>query len=80
MYNNVDIWSARSSQGRNFNLPKKEKTIKILDFNLDNIVVSKLIETKTNSKYLIGYLDEIIRPLVLILSKMSGYEWICLSI
>ena len=59
---------------------KKKKTIKILDFNLDNIVVSKLIETKTNSKYLIGYLDEIIRSLVLILSKMSGYEWICLSI
>ena len=38
-----------------------------------NEVVSKLVETKNNSKYMIGYLDKIIRPLVLILPKMSGY-------
>ena len=49
------------------------KLIKIWDVNVDNIVISKLVKTKTNSKYLIGYLDEIIRPLVLILPKMSGY-------
>ena len=41
--------------------------IKIWDVNADNIVVSKLIETKNNSKYLIGYLGEVIRPQVLIL-------------
>ena len=35
--------------------------------------ISKLIETKTNSKYLIGYSDKAIRPLVLIMPKMSGY-------
>ena len=35
--------------------------------------MSKLIETKNNYKYVIGHLDEIIRPLVLILPKMSGY-------
>ena len=29
-----------------------KKTINILDVNIDNIVISKLIETKTNSKYL----------------------------
>ena len=45
----------------------------IWDVNIDNKVISKLIETKTNSKYLIGYLNKVIRPLVLILSKMSGY-------
>ena len=28
-----------------------KKTINILDVNIDNIVISKLIETKTNSKY-----------------------------
>ena len=28
---------------------------------------------KTNSKYLIGYLDKVIRSLVLILPKMIGY-------
>ena len=45
----------------------------IWDVNVDNIVISKLVETKTNSKYLIGYLDKFIKPLVLILPKMSGY-------
>ena len=28
--------------------------IKILDVDVDNIVISKLVKTKTNSKYLIG--------------------------
>ena len=37
------------------------------------IVIAKLVENKTSSKYLIGYLDKVIRPLVLILPKMSGY-------
>ena len=31
-----------------------KKSMKIWDVNVDNIVASKLIETKTNSKYLIG--------------------------
>ena len=33
------------------------KPIKIWDVNVDNIVISKLVKTKTNSKYLVGYLD-----------------------
>ena len=37
------------------------------------MVISKLIETKNYFKYFPGYLDEVIRPLVLILPKMSGY-------
>ena len=41
--------------------------------DLNNIFISKLIETKTNSKYFIEYLDEVIKPLVLILPKISGY-------
>ena len=36
-----------------------------------NIVISKLVKTK--SKYLIGYLGKVIRPLVLIVPKISGY-------
>ena len=40
---------------------------------IDNAAISKLVETKNNSKYLIGYLDEVTRPLVLILTKLSGY-------
>ena len=46
-----------------------QKNSEYLDVNVDNIVVSKLIETNNNSKYLIGYLDEVIKPLLLILSK-----------
>ena len=37
------------------------------------IAISKSVGTKTNSKYLIGYLDTVIRTLVLILPKMSGF-------
>ena len=42
-----------------------------MNVNVNDIVISDLIETKTNSKYLIGYLDKVVRPLVLILPKMS---------
>ena len=46
------------------------KTIKVWDVNVDNIVISKLIETKTSSKYLIGIkFGKAIRPLVLIITK-----------
>ena len=38
-----------------------KKSINIWDVNVDNIVVSKLVETKANSKYLIEYLDKVIR-------------------
>ena len=40
-----------------------KKPIKMWDVNVGNIAISKLVKTKT--KY--------IRPLVLILPKMSGY-------
>ena len=48
-------------------------SIKIWVVNVNNIVISKLVKTKTNSKYLVGYLDKSIKPLVLIMPKMSGY-------
>ena len=52
----------------------QKKTLKIWDVNEDNIVISKLIEANTNSKHLIGIkFDKSIRPLVLIMPKMSGY-------
>ena len=50
-----------------------KKPISIWDVNFDNIVILKLVETITSSKYLIGYLDKFIRPLALILPKMSIY-------
>ena len=50
-----------------------KKPVKMWDVKGGNIVISKLVETKNNSKYSNGYLDEVIRPLVLILPNMSGY-------
>ena len=47
--------------------------MKIWDVNTDNKVISKLVQTKTYSKYLVGYLDKDIRPLVLVMPKTSGY-------
>ena len=50
-----------------------KKTRKIWDVDVNNIDISKLLEIKNNSEYLVGYLDKVIRPLILILPKMSGY-------
>ena len=44
----------------------KQKKKRNWDVNVDNIVISKSIETKNSSKYLIGELDDVIRPLLLI--------------
>ena len=51
----------------------KNKPIKTSDVDVDNIVISKLIETTKNSKNLIGLVDDVIRPLVLVLPKIRGY-------
>ena len=48
---------------------KKKKNI--WDFNVRNIVISKLVKIKTNFKYFIGYLHKVLRPLVLIPPEMS---------
>ena len=50
-----------------------KKSAKIWDTDVNNIAFSNLVKTKSNFKYLIGYLDKVIRPLVLIWPKMSGY-------
>ena len=50
-----------------------KKTINIWDVNVDNIVISKLVKSKINFNYLIGYLDKVLRALVLIMPKLSGY-------
>ena len=48
--------------------------IQICDVNVDNIVISKLVKIKTDFKYLIGTkFDKAIRPLVLIMPKISRY-------
>ena len=48
-----------------------KRDIKIWDVDVDKIVTLKLVKRKTNYKYLIGHLDKAIRPLVLIMRKMS---------
>ena len=51
-----------------------KKPIKIWDVNVEKIAISKLIKTKTNSKYLIGIkVDKAMRPLILIMPKMSRF-------
>ena len=71
MYNNGEIWRERNAKEKFY---AAKKPIKIWDVNVDNIDVSKLVETKTNYKSLIGIkVDKAIRSLVLIISKMSGY-------
>ena len=46
-----------------------KKPMKIWDVNVDNIVISKLVKNKSfGIKF-----DKAIRPLVLIMPKMSGY-------
>ena len=47
--------------------------VKICDVNIDNIVISKLIEAMNISKHLIESLVEVIKRLSLILPKMIGY-------
>ena len=54
-----------------FYAPKEPMNVS--DVNINKMVISKLIETKTTSKYLIEYLDKFARRLVLIVPKMSGY-------
>ena len=49
----------------------KEKTANIWDVDINDIVISKLVERKNNFKYLIGYLYKVIRPLVLILPNIK---------
>ena len=41
--------------------------------NVNNIVISELVETMNDYNYLIGYLDKVRSQLVLILPKMTGY-------
>ena len=44
-----------------------------MDVDVDNIVISKLIETKKNSRDFTGYLGEVVKLLlVLILPKLTG--------
>ena len=51
-----------------------KKPMKIWDVDVGNVVkILNLIKMKNNSKYLIRYLGDVIRPLVMVLPKMSGY-------
>ena len=48
--------------------------IKNRNVNVNNIVISKLVKTKTNSKCFIGIkIDKAIRPIVFIMPEKSGY-------
>ena len=38
----------------------QKKPLETWDVNVDNIVISKLVKRKTNSKYLIGYFRSLV--------------------
>lgn len=61
----------------NTNVAKKKvgakMSMQILDVDVEKIIISKLVKRKDNSKYLTVYLDDVLRPLVLISPKMNGY-------
>ena len=51
-----------------------ERSINVWDVNVDQLVISKLSKTKTNSKYLIEIkFDKSMGPLDLIMPKMNEY-------
>ena len=51
----------------------KNKPIKTSDVDVDNIVISKLIQITKNTKNLIGFVHDVVKALVLVLPKMRGY-------
>ena len=66
-----NIFNGKKKKNKNFIYHAKNQK-NIWDVTVDNIVISKLVKTKTSSKYLIGYLEKvIIRPLVLNMFKIS---------
>ena len=69
LYNNVETWRDKSNKIKILWCRKTN----IWNVNVDNVVILTWIETKTDCKYLIGYLDKVIRPLILILPEMSEY-------
>ena len=52
------------------------KPLKIWDVNVNNIIISKLTETKSNSKCLIGYLNEVSFNITQSFDVTQN-EWIC---
>ena len=51
-----------------------KRPMKIWYVNVNNTVISKLVKTKTDPKYLVGLkFNKAIRPLVLVMPKTSGY-------
>ena len=69
-YNNGEIRRERNSKKKFY---ATKRPITFCYVNVDNIVFSKLVKTKTNSIYLIGCVDKAIRQLVLIMPEMSRY-------
>ena len=50
-----------------------KRPVKTSDINVDNLVISKLIKTKTNFKYFTGYLDEVYKTISF---NNAKNEWI----
>ena len=73
LFDVIEMLQFRETKVRYEKIHAAKKPIIIWDVNIASTVISKLFKTKANSKCLIGYLDKLIRPLVLIMPKMSEY-------
>ena len=51
----------------------QKKPMNVWAAEFGNIIISKLVETKNDTKYLTAYLDEVIKSLVLLLPKIIRY-------
>ena len=55
---------------------RNQKLVKIKDIDINKILISKLepySSKKDTNKYIIGYSDDVIKPLCILLSQMIGY-------
>ena len=53
------IMLTKIAKKESYGAKKKKKTLKIWNVDVDNIAILKLIETKNNFNYFIGYLNEV---------------------
>ena len=72
IYNNGEIWKERNSTRKILCCKKAYSNFGCYCWYY-TVDISKLVKKKSNSKYLNGYLDKTIRPLVLEMPKMIGY-------
>ena len=73
-FDNIIMLSPVKTKEQKEKFHSAKKTINTQNVHVDSIVIIKLVETKTNSKYLLEYLEKFIICAILIMPKRSGYD------